>query len=330
MNQPLRRSQRQRVVSRRRSDNTYLDIEQPRDQFRNSFFQKATQPKIELTEREKEILEERQETAYCICGYSETEVKGNIMIACDICDNWFHDECVGLTPTEAASVETYVCPQCSQKPKVYRSTKRAKASSSELEILLGALEQLDDVDKPKPKKKGWEPKSQTPKVVAYHLDKPTNSGRCIGIVGYLRNDSHPAPSLDNGFLAPITLTDIDQGILNTAWGVYRLAFQDGQIALNRDYALKAQSKDSFQGSDSISMEDKSVPLGKLEVEHYEGDVLFRFEGVPAHSIPIYRGEEVEPKSYERLEKMMNVEMTAEAVQKLLKDKLKIKVSILGL
>lgn len=334
MSQPLRRSQRQRVVSRRKSDIPYTEAVEPNPkeciQFKNSIFQKATQPKIELTDRERELLEERQEAEAinCVCGYSEAEVKGTIMIACDVCDNWFHDECVGLTADEAAAAETYVCPRCSHKPKAVR--KRAKPSTSELEILIGALEVLDDVDKPRTKKKVWEPKSQTPKVAAYHLPAPTNSGRCIGIVGYLRNESHPSPSLDNGYLTPITLADMDQGFITTSWGFYRVTWQNGQIAASRDYAFKSQSKDSFQGSDSNSIEDSGILLGRLETAISEDYVEFTFEGLPMLKFPLYKVPSALNSTHEHLEKVMNAELRPEVVQKLMKDKLKIKVSILGL
>jgi hypothetical protein len=64
-------------------------------QLTNSYFQKAPRSIIELTDLERELLDERQEVAYCVCGFSEADAKGQVMIACDICDNWFHDECVG-------------------------------------------------------------------------------------------------------------------------------------------------------------------------------------------------------------------------------------------
>ncbi len=34
------------------------------------------------------------------------------MIACDSCDEWFHGECVNITPKEAESMKKYVCTEC--------------------------------------------------------------------------------------------------------------------------------------------------------------------------------------------------------------------------
>eukprot|EP00360_Condylostoma_magnum_P000536 CAMPEP_0168315832 /NCGR_PEP_ID=MMETSP0210-20121227/12863_1 /TAXON_ID=40633 /ORGANISM="Condylostoma magnum, Strain COL2" /LENGTH=50 /DNA_ID=CAMNT_0008291839 /DNA_START=171 /DNA_END=323 /DNA_ORIENTATION=+ len=38
-----------------------------------------------------------------------------MMIDCDICKNWFHGECVNLTPEEMEELEFYACPKCTGK-----------------------------------------------------------------------------------------------------------------------------------------------------------------------------------------------------------------------
>ncbi len=55
-----------------------------------------------------EVLEQATET-YCICR----EPFEGFMIGCDGCNGWFHDECVGITKTQVALEEDYVCPCCS-------------------------------------------------------------------------------------------------------------------------------------------------------------------------------------------------------------------------
>jgi hypothetical protein len=225
-------------------------------------------------------------------------------------------------------METFLCPQCSSKPKA--SKKRAKPSHSEIEILLGALEQLDDVDRPRPKKKGWEPKAQAAKVTAFHLPEPTNFGRCLGIVGYLRNETHPTPTLGNGFLVPVTLGDIGQGYVATTWGVFRVVWQDGQLAATRDYSLKSLSKDSPLRSNSLSSEETSAPVGSLEVSRLEDSIQLAFAGLPEVTLPLFKLACPFSVPQDHLEKAMNVELKPEAVQKLMKERLKIKVNILGL
>jgi len=52
-------------------------------------------------------------TLYCLCRQPyEEEV---FMIACDVCDDWFHGKCVGVTERKAQTLKTYVCPPCSNR-----------------------------------------------------------------------------------------------------------------------------------------------------------------------------------------------------------------------
>ena len=34
-------------------------------------------------------------------------------IGCDVCQDWFHGTCVGITQAEADYIDNYVCPRCS-------------------------------------------------------------------------------------------------------------------------------------------------------------------------------------------------------------------------
>jgi hypothetical protein len=40
------------------------------------------------------------------------------MIGCDVCDEWFHLDCVGLTLNEAQSIDRYVCPLCKHRKSI--------------------------------------------------------------------------------------------------------------------------------------------------------------------------------------------------------------------
>jgi len=46
---------------------------------------------------------------YCICKGRDD---GQFMIACDVCNNWFHGQCVGVSRDQSSSISKYVCPLC--------------------------------------------------------------------------------------------------------------------------------------------------------------------------------------------------------------------------
>ncbi|CAG0896809.1 unnamed protein product [Cyprideis torosa] len=52
---------------------------------------------------------------YCICRkpYDDT----NFYVGCDVCSNWFHGSCVGITERQAKSISEYVCPECEKAKK---------------------------------------------------------------------------------------------------------------------------------------------------------------------------------------------------------------------
>ena len=54
----------------------------------------------------------RNQKLYCYCNYGES----GVMICCDNCDSWFHDECIGLTESEATDYGVknlpYFCAEC--------------------------------------------------------------------------------------------------------------------------------------------------------------------------------------------------------------------------
>ena len=45
---------------------------------------------------------------YCYCKYGES----GIMICCGKCDEWFHDECLGLSEDEVDNIKEYYCAEC--------------------------------------------------------------------------------------------------------------------------------------------------------------------------------------------------------------------------
>jgi len=43
-----------------------------------------------------------------------------------------------------------------------------------------------------------------PNIQLYHLDEVVSTGKFINIIGYVVNSSHSNPTIENGFLVPVT------------------------------------------------------------------------------------------------------------------------------
>ncbi|CAF0999548.1 unnamed protein product [Didymodactylos carnosus] len=84
-----------------------------------------------LTQRAKERL-------YCVCRTPYDESK--FYIGCDICQDWYHGKCVGITPDDAEKFEVYVCPRCSTEKKQEFLNKPIKGDAKKK--LLNLIEQL--------------------------------------------------------------------------------------------------------------------------------------------------------------------------------------------
>ncbi|KAG7269984.1 hypothetical protein CRUP_027536 [Coryphaenoides rupestris] len=55
--------------------------------------------------------ENRKDTKlYCVCKTPYDESK--FYIGCDLCTNWYHGECVGITEKEAKKMDDYICAEC--------------------------------------------------------------------------------------------------------------------------------------------------------------------------------------------------------------------------
>ena len=62
------------------------------------------------------ILEIEISDVWCMCRQGEN---GKFMIQCDSCDEWYHGECVKVTPELAKTFTEYYCPRC-QTPNLYK------------------------------------------------------------------------------------------------------------------------------------------------------------------------------------------------------------------
>ena len=65
-------------------------------------------------ENGENILEVEQEDIYCLCRKGDN---GGFMIQCDLCDEWYHGDCVNVTEELANTFRTYHCPKCQTPSK---------------------------------------------------------------------------------------------------------------------------------------------------------------------------------------------------------------------
>jgi hypothetical protein len=75
-------------------------------------FSSLNTSKVEL---EAEKLDEnfaRQLPVYCICKRPWSEDEGRDMVGCDVCQDWFHLDCVGIKTLKEVENIDYKCPTC--------------------------------------------------------------------------------------------------------------------------------------------------------------------------------------------------------------------------
>ncbi|XP_057659195.1 nucleosome-remodeling factor subunit NURF301 isoform X2 [Diorhabda carinulata] len=54
----------------------------------------------------------KKEKVYCICRTPYDETK--FYVGCDLCNNWFHGDCVGITEENSKSLSEFICNECKQ------------------------------------------------------------------------------------------------------------------------------------------------------------------------------------------------------------------------
>jgi len=90
--------------------------------------------KIEEEEEATDSSDDEEDDGkiYCIC---RQPYNPNLwMIACDVCNDWYHGKCVQITAMQARKIKVYVCPTCSQrtgKDIQYKTPKKRKLNEND-------------------------------------------------------------------------------------------------------------------------------------------------------------------------------------------------------
>jgi len=63
--------------------------------------------------REQGLLVNQKEKLYCLCRKPDM---GEFMIQCEKCEEWYHGNCVHVTPDVAETISSYICPICKVNP----------------------------------------------------------------------------------------------------------------------------------------------------------------------------------------------------------------------
>ena len=67
---------------------------------------------------------------YCVCrrSYSATETAGpQNFLQCELCAEWFHFECLGVSDEDVEKIDRFMCPKCTSMDAVLRGTASALA-----------------------------------------------------------------------------------------------------------------------------------------------------------------------------------------------------------
>lgn len=102
-----REKEKDRERDRHRDREKDRDRERDRDKDRDSSSSKHKKKK-KLSSTSKD--HKKDSKLYCICKTPYDESK--FYIGCDLCSNWFHGACVGITEKEAKKLEDFVCNDC--------------------------------------------------------------------------------------------------------------------------------------------------------------------------------------------------------------------------
>ncbi|CAO1387556.1 unnamed protein product [Diamesa hyperborea] len=68
------------------------------------------------------ILKNDESKSYCICRTSDST---RFMICCDLCEEWYHGDCIHITEKEAKLIKKYFCEKCKEDDPTLRTIFRS-------------------------------------------------------------------------------------------------------------------------------------------------------------------------------------------------------------
>ena len=120
---------------------------------------------------------------YCICRKPDN---GDFMICCDVCEEWFHGKCVGISKKQSKVIKKYSCPKCvHRQPIVYSSKQYDSDEYSESED----EDEDEEIEVPSKRKKedggkGGE-KGMPPRKVLKHGDGSIRSSQEVSSYNFI-------------------------------------------------------------------------------------------------------------------------------------------------
>ncbi len=160
-----------------------------------------------------EDSEEEDETLYCICQRPES---AGWMIACDLCDEWYHGRCVSLTRAQSKRIDIFVCPPCAEKTgrtTTFKSRGNSSTPTKKSSESIGSSSSVvDSVD--------TEQKNIEVQGVRSTVSEPTVTPPTIDTTAF-----HSLIGISSNSPAPLSLSDIYK---DTDCGICLLDLYDGQ------------------------------------------------------------------------------------------------------
>ncbi|XP_014261827.1 CXXC-type zinc finger protein 1 [Cimex lectularius] len=85
---------------------------------------------FQLPERKSKIasLLRQDGQVYCICRSSDSS---RFMIGCDLCEEWFHGDCIGITEKQAKNIKQYFCDKCQSEDSTLKLVYRSKVAKQQ-------------------------------------------------------------------------------------------------------------------------------------------------------------------------------------------------------
>jgi len=105
---------------------------------------------------------------YCHCRYGES----GVMVECEGCNEWYHDECIGLTEEETYNIDLFYCAPCASKDPSLE-TKYIKDPQLLREKIISDVKKEDKPKTPKVRKRSLS-KTTTPKSIKHKTPKSIN------------------------------------------------------------------------------------------------------------------------------------------------------------